>query len=108
MIDLQNETAVSLSGAAKILPAGRRGRPVSLSCILRWVVDGVKTPNGVVRLEAVRLGSRWITSHEALSRFADRLTPKFDAAESPPRPRTAAQRRRASEQAAAELDRLGI
>jgi hypothetical protein len=27
-----------------------------------------------VRLEAVRLGGRWLTSREALQRFADRLT----------------------------------
>jgi hypothetical protein len=60
-----------------------------------------------VRLEAVRLGNRWMTSREALQRFTERLTPRID--DNPvPAPRPAARRRRASERAEAELERLGV
>jgi hypothetical protein len=69
---------LSLAQAARMLPPGRRGRPVTLSCVLRWVLDGVKTPAGRVRLEAIRIGGRWITSIEAFERFAARQTPDFE------------------------------
>jgi hypothetical protein len=106
-IDLRTESPISLSQAARMLPPGRRGRPVTLSCLLRWVLDGVQTPNGKVRLEAVRLGGRWITSVEALGRFAERQTPKLDRpAEAPPR--TLRARQRAAERAGQELAKLGI
>jgi hypothetical protein len=105
-IDLSGERTLSLSAAARMLPPGRRGRPVTLSCLLRWVLDGVKTPQGVVRLEAFRLGGRWITSVEALERFADRQTPKPGAAVATPL--SASKRQRASERAAKELERAGI
>jgi hypothetical protein len=107
-IDLTTETTVSLSQAARLLPPGRRGRPVTLSCLLRWVLDGVKTPSGeLVRLEALRLGGRWVTSREALQRFAEALTPRL-AGDRPRTPRTPTTRQRAAESAARELDRLGI
>jgi hypothetical protein len=107
MIDLRNESTISLTQAARLLPPGRRDRPVSLSCVLRWVLDGVKTPNGVVRLEAVRLGGRWITSVQALERFAARQTPDLER-QAPATPRSAAARTRASERAARALERAGI
>jgi hypothetical protein len=108
MIDLTNESLISLPEAARLLPAGRRGRPVSLSCILRWVLSGVRLPSGkAVRLEAVRLGGRWLTSREALQRFAEAQTPRLEdnASESTRSPRS---RQRASERAAAELEAAGI
>jgi hypothetical protein len=108
MIDLRHETTCSLSQAAKLLPPGRRGRPVSLSCLLRWVLDGVRTPNGPVRLEAVRLGGRWITSLEALQRFAAAQTPTLGADPINPVTRPSVVRQRASETAARQLDKLGI
>jgi hypothetical protein len=106
-IDLIGERTLSLCAAARLLPPGRRGRPPTLSCLLRWVLDGVKTPDGVVRLEALRLGGRWITSEEALQRFAERLTPRPES-KAAPAPRAPAQRRRAAERAAKELEREGI
>jgi hypothetical protein len=89
-------------------PAGRRGRPVNPATIYRWIAEGVKLPSGeVVRLEAYRMGSRWLTTVEALERFAERQTPRFDA-DPAPAPRTPASRRRAAENAARELERIGI
>ena len=108
MIDLQIETSLSLSQAARLLPHGRRGRPVTLSCVLRWVLDGLRGPSGdLVRLEALRLGGRWITSKEAIQRFAEKLTPSLGSVK-PEAPRTPTQRSRAAEQAAKRLERHGI
>jgi hypothetical protein len=106
-IDLRNDTTISLSQAARMLPPGRRGRPVTLSCLLRWVLDGVKSPSGRVRLEAVRMGGRWITSVEALERFACRQTPSVPQ-ESLQSSSTPSARERASKRAAAELSKIGI
>jgi hypothetical protein len=55
----------------------------------------------------VRLGGRWVTSREALQRFAERLTPRLDA-EALTAPRSPGSRRRGSERAAAELEKLGV
>jgi hypothetical protein len=108
MIDIGSEHTLSLSHVPPILPRGRRGRPVSFACVLRWVLDGAKSPSGeVVRLEACRLGGRWITSREALQRFTERLTPGTGDAPMVP-VRTARQRRRAAEKAEQQLRALGI
>ena len=108
VIDLTVEDPIPLAAAAKLLPPGRNGRRCHMSTLLRWVLNGAKGPDGaVVRLEACRVGSRWLTSKQALQRFATRLTPQVDA-EPAPAPRTASRRQRAAEQAAAELDKLGI
>ena len=103
-----SERTLSLAAAARLLPPGRRGRPVTLSCMLRWVIDGVRVPGQAdrVRLEAVRLGSRWLTSVEALERFAARQTPDFG--NPPPMPRSPTARQRASERAGRELEKHGI
>lgn len=106
-IELNNERTLSLAAAARMLPPGRRGRPVTISCILRWILDGVKTPGGVVRLEGLRIGGRWITSVEALERFAAAQTPHFETAPSNS-PRSATASQRAATQADRELERLGI
>jgi hypothetical protein len=108
VIDLTSESTLSLSEAAKLLPPRRRGARPTSSCILRWILDGAKSPSGDrVHLEAVRLPSGWITSREALQRFVERLTPQLDGNHGPP-PRSPSKRQRASERAAQELERLGI
>ena len=107
-IDISAETTISLTQACKFLPAGRRGRPIHLSCVLRWITNGSRAPDGRrIRLEAVRIGGRWITSREALTRFAEALTPRFDDAPAPA-PRSAAKRHKANERAAKELEAAGI
>jgi hypothetical protein len=107
MIDLSTESVIALRDAPKSLPSARLGKPVSLACLLRWVLDGARGPEGQrVRLEALRLGGRWITSKEALQRFAERLTPTAD--DSLSLPRTLRQQRSAAEQAERELERMGI
>ena len=68
MLNLSNETPLSLTEATKILPAlgGRRLHP---SSVWRWARKGVRG----VRLEYARLGHRVVTTREALARFAARL-----------------------------------
>ncbi len=108
MIDLEKEKPISPAAAAQLLPAGRLGRPVSESCVLRWIQKGVEIGSGErVRLEGLRLGRRWITSVAALQRFAARQTPE-NVAEPAPLSRSAEQRTRASETAAKELLAIGI
>jgi hypothetical protein len=108
MLDITRESTLSLAQAANLLPPGRGGAQPTLGCVLRWILKGAKSPSGEpVRLEAIRLGGRWLTSREALQRFAERLTPSLDG-EPPAAPRTVGQRRRACERAARELEKLGI
>ena len=78
------------------------------STCYRWIFRGAKDPAGNrVRLEAVRLGGRWITSRQALQRFSDALTPRLDGAPVPT-PRPSGKRQRASEKAADQLSKIGI
>jgi hypothetical protein len=107
MIDLSLERPISLQEAARILPAGRNGQPVHLSCVLRWILDGAKGPSGDrVRLDGLRVGGRWITSREALQRFAEALTPRTDT--TPTTPRTPTARTRACDRAGKRLEAAGM
>jgi hypothetical protein len=79
MIDLAREIPIPLKEACRIVPAARNGKQTHLSTLLRWIERGCKAKDGAtVRLEAVRLGSRWMTSREALSRFAAALADEPD------------------------------
>jgi hypothetical protein len=100
MINLLTERVITLVEAARLVPPGRGGRPTHLSTLLRWINPGVRG----VRLEAARLGGRWVTSHEALQRFAERLT----AARASPPPPVRAGRASAAEAVEQELSRLGL
>jgi Protein of unknown function (DUF1580) len=101
-IDLKTETIIdALKEAPSYLGAGRNGKPPHKSFVLRAIKRGL---NGH-RLEALRVGSRWITSVEALQRWAEAQTRSvtLGPAEVP-----AAGRKKAAELAARELDRLGF
>ena len=105
--DLTRETLLTLAQAARLFPPARLGRPVNASTIWRWCRKGVRVEGiGIVRLECVRVSGRWLTSEEAISRFVAKQTPSKEQPTAPPR--SPGQRRRASERAARELDRIGI
>lgn len=107
MIDLTTEKAISLDEARAILPLGRGGKRVSPSCLWRWMLKGARAPGGrLVKLEGLRIGGRWVTSREALQRFAEALTPSFEDAE--PSPKPAAARRKAADRAGRQLEAMGI
>jgi hypothetical protein len=100
MIDLRTENLISLVQAARLIPPGRNGKATHISTLMRWINPGARG----VRLEAVRLGGRWLTSAAALQRFADRLT----ALETGSGPDQAATTIQAAEHAEEELARLGL
>lgn len=75
MLDLKAETPLTLTQAARLVPLTRLDRPAPVRTILRWVRHGVRG----VRLEAVRIGGRWVTTPEALERFTSTLTDRGDA-----------------------------
>lgn len=105
---LLDESVVRLEETARFVGPGRGGRPTHPSTIWRWVFKGCRAPDGRrVRLEAVRVGAHWVTSREAIRRFSDALTPRLDD-EPVPSPRTSTTRQRASQRAAARLERAGI
>ncbi len=108
MIDLKIEIPLPLADAARLIPPARTGKKTHISTLVRWIQDGLRNHAGqTVKLEALRLGNRWMTSREALQRFAERLTPPTGGEPMSP-PRTPTARRKASEQAVRELDRIGI
>src|SRR5262245_55601688 len=78
-IDLQNETVISLTQAAKALPPVD-GKRIHVSTLWRWARKGVRG----VRLEHIRLGHRVCTSLQALSRFAQALADARDLSARPP------------------------
>jgi Protein of unknown function (DUF1580) len=105
-IDLIHEEIFSFAKATHLIPPARNGKKTHISTLLRWATKGAKGPDGtIVRLEALRLGGRWVTSREAIQRFMERLTPRVDV-EAQPAPRSPGQR--ASERAAEELRRRGV
>jgi hypothetical protein len=108
MIDLTTETPLPLAAAVKLVPPARTGKRTHLSTLLRWILTGAKAPDGsLVKLEAIRIGNRWMTSKPALQRFAERLTPRLDS-RAVTGARSPARRQRATERAAEELSRLGM
>jgi hypothetical protein len=107
-IYLIRESLLTMAQAARRFPPARLGRPVCAATLWRWCRKGVNVPGvGIVFLESIRVAGRWLTSEEALARFADRQTrPVNDNPAATPR--TPVQRRRASERAGAKLRQLGI
>jgi hypothetical protein len=111
VIDLSNEDTFSLALAAQTIRPGRNGKRTHISTLIRWITRGARAADGSrVRLEAVRLGGRWLTSREALQRFAERLTPRLDDQHHAPPSgaRTPSARQRASERAARKLKEMGV
>jgi hypothetical protein len=111
VIDLAQEQSIPLAAACKLVPPGRNGVKTHISTLIRWITVGSRSPSGErVRLEACRVGGRWLTSAAALQRFAAALTPRLgdDLAAAAPAPRTPTQRRAAAERACRELENAGV
>ncbi len=104
--EILSGSGLNLGQAAQCFPPYRESRPVNPSTIFRWIISGVRLPDGArLRLEARRVGSRWLTSREAVRRFIDAQTPNLDATATQ---RTPTQRTKAAERAAKELEQVGI
>ena len=75
MIDIMGDDTLTLAEACRVLPRGRRGARPHLSTLIRWIIDGSVARDGRrVRLSAVRVGGKWITSRVALREFSEALT----------------------------------
>jgi hypothetical protein len=95
-IDLTTERPINLKAAAKHFPP-YRGKPTHVSRVLRAILKG--------DLEAVRYGSQWATTAEAIQRYAQRCASPGPAPAAPP---TLNGRRSAAEKAGKELAALGF
>jgi hypothetical protein len=108
MIDVTAGDTLTLAEACRLLPRGRNGSRPHLSTLVRWITRGTPGPDGRrVRLAAVRVGGKWVTSRAALQEFAAELTPRPSDIAAPP-PRTPRQRDRAAAGAAKKLEEVGI
>jgi hypothetical protein len=106
-IDVTGDDTLTLAEACHVLPRGRNGSKPHLSTLIRWILHGSPGPAGRrVKLSAVRIGAKWVTSRAAIREFVKALTPRPNG--DVRRPRTPMQRRRASEAAAAGLAEVGV
>ena len=92
MIDISSEKLLTLEQAADKLLVSER-------MITKWIRSGSKG----VRLEAIKFGTHWRTSEEALQRFGDRQTPNQEPSPAVPTI-TPNQRQRQNEAAKAALE----
>jgi len=105
--EIQSGDGLALSAAGRLFPAHRGPGSVDPSTVFRWVVRGSKSSDGrLVKLEAVRVGGRWLTSRGALNRFVTALTAADEPTPQPP-PRSATERNRASAAAGRKLKQMG-
>jgi hypothetical protein len=109
-IDLNRERPITFAEAAATLPRRRNGSNARPTTLYRWSKAGLRG----VRLETIQIGGTRCTSHEALQRFFERLTPcsDTDVAAEPlflavACSRTCAQRERRAREAARRLEALG-
>jgi hypothetical protein len=76
---LAGEPLITLAEAATRFPGARRAARLHPATLTRWILKGSRALDGRrVTLEAVRLGSRWLTSEAALTRFAAALGARPD------------------------------
>lgn len=107
LVEIQTGHGMALSTAGRRFPGVRGNAGVDPSTVFRWVTQGTKATDGSrVKLEAVRVGGRWLTSDQAIARFVAALTGGATAAETPA-PRQPSARQRSSEAAAKQLEQMG-
>ena len=105
---LLNENIKTFTEAARTLPKVNGKRPHA-STLWRWARKGLSG----VKLETRRIGSRFVTSSEALERFTKSLA-EVELAPRPDTPSTLtnslseSQRKKAQSTAEAELEAAGI
>ena len=98
MIDTEAETVISFSDARSAFPG--IDRRLSLATLHRWRLNGVRG----VKLETVLIGGLRYTSREAIARFiAEQNAPEVPVAAITP-----SQRRKQSEAARVELQKMGV
>jgi hypothetical protein len=68
-VNIIDEGTLSMAEASALLP----GRPAPHT-LARWIQQGLLVAGRRVKLEGVRIGRRWFTSHEAIARFIEATT----------------------------------
>jgi Protein of unknown function (DUF1580) len=106
-MSILDETTISLHEAAAQFPGRCPGKKLNFSTVWRWVLKGVTANGQVVKLQAVRLGSRWITSKEAIRRFSEALTPTNTNTQVEKSGRTPSRRARDNSAAKKQLEEIG-
>ena len=102
---LSEEGYISLARAAARFPGHRGADRLHPATLTRWILKGARALDGRrVKLEADRVGSRWLTTEPALRRFTDALGTAGDTSDTP---RTPAARQKASARAADLLRAMG-
>jgi len=74
LTEIQAGGGMSLSAVGRMFPGHRGGPSIDPSTVFRWAKNGLKVGGRTVKLEAVRVGSRLITSRPAVARFVNDLT----------------------------------
>jgi len=110
LAEIEAGEGLGLAAAGRLFPAYRGKGNMNPATVWRWVMKGQKSSRGaVVKLEAVRVGGRWLTTRSAVARFVTTLTELEELEPAPPhaRIRSPAQRRRAVEAATHRLQMMG-
>src|SRR4051794_6824603 len=104
-IDLKKGTVIPVAKVPQVLGrTGRNGSYMSLQQIMRGVLKGF---NGH-KLAAVKCGSRWLTTVEAVQEWVESQAENARGWPATPSQRTQAGRHEASERADRELKRRGL
>ncbi|HYH64401.1 MAG TPA: DUF1580 domain-containing protein [Urbifossiella sp.] len=99
----------NLSAYCDRIPGARRNARTHPSTLTRWCTSGVKLRDGSrLRLRAVRVGSRWMTTETWFNEFVVALTAAHVAPAPAAGPRTPTERLKASRAADAELRSRGM
>jgi len=56
------------------LPGSRGARHLNPATVTRWILSGVSTPSGRIRLPATRVGSRWLIPEAEFGKFLRTVT----------------------------------
>jgi hypothetical protein len=101
VIDTTTEQLITLQQGADRFPGSRAGTRCHPATLWRWIKDR--------KLEGVRIGGRWLTSVEALQRYAERETLAALGVEpAPVAPVQTKERQRAIQRAENEAAAIGI
>ena len=101
----RDEPTIGVAEVARRFPSARGAGRIHPQTVVRWIQRGVKAASGRrVKLEAVRVGYRWMTSEAAVKRF---LTSATESETPAPSLRSPSQRQKVSEAAAHELEQFG-
>jgi len=101
----RDEPTIGVAEVARRFPSARGTGRVHPQTVVRWIRRGVKVAGGrSVKLEAVRVGHRWMTSEAAVKRFLTSAT-EFEAAAASLR--SPGQRQKVGEGAAQEIEPFG-